>query len=289
MSRRLVSKAKYSSVTIVGLTLIATIVCNVPCFYKCDRMSHDTHDAIEKNVNAPMFIRIITAAFSICIPLMFDCAVDSRAAYKITPFAFSQWSLLLSIWVPCGVLVIVDALNSSIHMRVYLSMLYSLDIMFIGALLSFHSLYATEKIVKKGCLLINSIHAAGIIVLSYRNPGWVSSTAYFIGDLIRFLGIAGMVLLLFKECWVIHVNSNDVYTTLTKLNAKQTRYVNVLFWNLAARLIIYMVTDNGPGSSGTNASYYLMINTLSVLALSLQHSREIKADYSNTVVRILYV
>jgi hypothetical protein len=173
------------------------------------------------------------------------------------------------------------------------------EILFFGSLLSFHCYCTTSKSIKISTIISFTIFAIGVLLTQYANLGFLNDTGTIIGLICVGIGIIGMIILFIKaiKCNEI-LQFFNIFTfgdinNQNNISDSKTFSIHFLMINLACRIIIYIsYPGNGDNKQLHAQANFIIINSITVLVLSILNARKIKLDFLGTqvsIVSIIYI
>jgi hypothetical protein len=271
---------------LVATTLVGVFFAVLPSAFRDD--SDTTFNQLERtqvrnNLHGSFFKYTAFGALMCSIPLVFDTFLDMRISRSFT-FSAAQVMLQLSIVAPCVVWLAQLLISEHVTICLFSMMSNVQELFFVGALLTFHTITNDRKNfgLKVFCFGLNCIHIVGSLLVSYHNLGIGGSSVNWFGLFLVFGGVVGIIGL---GLYNLYLSVNLVWNPKVLVGRTNTLYSLTLFANTIARLIIYfMASGSGNEKTATQESYFIIVNTTSILLLSIHHSRNIKSGYLVTKV-----
>lgn len=268
------------------VTLSAAIISLIPALFHTDADTYfvrSEQDVVRRNVKADFFQYVAFGAVMCCIPLLLDAFIDTQISKSIT-FSSAQWMLLSSIVVPCGMLLVQVACTEGVSLVVFSLSANIMEIFFVGSLLAFHSLGNDHKKhnLRYSCFAINFIYMFGSLLICFYNLGFGDNISNGLGLFLIYCGIFAIFVM-----FIYQVSRNVDMVQSGWILRKNVLYITVLVFSILARILFYIfASGNGDEKQVSQEAYFIIINTMSVLLLSIYHSRNIKSGFIVTKSRL---
>lgn len=166
----------------------------------------------------------------------------------------------------------------------------SQDLLYFGAILSFHSHFSKANSSKISMLVIYIFFSVGVMLAAFFNIGVVPVALNYIGLFAVLIGVIGIYLSFLirlyehvSHLWSLYqcVEPNSILNQHTIHNIRDNLYLYILIMNLTFRLLLFQLISPGDADSRAihGQPYYIMFNTISVVFLSIINSRQLKMKY----------
>lgn len=156
------------------------------------------------------------------------------------------------------------------------------DIVFFGAMLSFHVHFLTSHRRKHVTTIAFICYALGKFLSTLRNVKIVSNKFSYICFVLEFIGVI-LIICLCVHHFICDFRLYNKYPT--NESEKQVGiYIYLLTLNQIIRAVFYLTANDADRAVGTNAAEFIITNTITVILLSALHSRKIKQDAMTTKV-----
>ena len=153
----------------------------------------------------------------------------------------------------------------------------SQEILLAGALICFHCYSSTSASAVKFSMVVFLLFSVGVNVFNIGNFTNLATSGTAIGFLFILLAMCGFVVLFANQMWLLYT-SYDSSRFFSGPDASV--YTAALGMNWGIRIIIYLVADGRSYSAKghISQSMFIIVNVLTVLFISLLHSRQTKQE-----------
>jgi hypothetical protein len=282
-------------------------------------LSHHAVHVIHTALRSNLYLHTCIGALCCTFPLFCEHILDISMA-KFAPTTFPQSCLILSIALP-SIVLYQAGLQEHVSVGLFLPPSSSLlsplsgifssscitqELLYFGAILSFHSHFSKSVISKVMTLLVYLCFAFGIMLSGFFNISLVPRAMNTIGWILVLIGISGIYglfcvraydhLMQLYELTLKPSPTSPVSSSSTTIPSSScgrggcassrhslgdNLYLYILTANLTFRLLLFqlIVEDDPDVRSARGQPFYLMINTISVVVISILNSRKLKIEY----------
>jgi hypothetical protein len=180
----------------------------------------------------------------------------------------------------------------------------SQELLYFAAILSFHSHFSKSKTSKLTTMIFYFLFAVGILLTSFYNTDLIPRVMNKVGLVLVIVGLIGFYgsfamrgfEQIYHRWWKSQctegvigpsatISSISVPSPLLPVegvhNLRENIYIYILIVNLSFRLLLFQFISHEDADSRaiSGQPYYIMINTISVVFLSILNSRQLKIQY----------
>jgi hypothetical protein len=185
----------------------------------------------------------------------------------------------------------------------------SQELLYFAAILSFHSHFSKYNTSKLMTMLSYFLFAVGIMLTGFYNTDLIPEVMNHVGIglvIVALIGIYGSFVMRLSQqiyytwCKYQQGAPSTVTATLTPpvffflmpsydYSLRENVYIYILIVNVTFRLLLFQFISHEDADSRAihGQPYYIMINTISVVFLSILNSRQLKLQYYQIQVQFL--